>query len=408
MSGGLVPPPPATADDFPVLDALRAVGALCVLTTHVAFWSGNYTGNGTWGTLLARLDVGVAIFFVLSGFLLSRPWLAAAADRAARPRTPSYLWKRAVRILPLYVVTAALALALVHDNRDLDLGDRVAAMLMLSSTVTGGGFPAGLTHMWSLAVEVSFYLLLPLLMLVLVGRRAPLSGRRVASGLAALVAVNVWWHLDGGTRVGDAWPASTMQWLPAYLAWFALGIALAMLQVRHARGGSGRLLDATRALARLPGSCFALAGGLLLVSATPLAGPALLAAPTAGESLTRNLIYAAIGFLVVVTGVFPDEGRYADVMGHAWSRRLGWISYSIFCLHLLVLHLVMWSTGWPLFQGRGLEIWVLTLAGSLVAAELGYRLVERPALRLKDLRPLGRRRGSTDATSSPTSGTRAR
>ena len=58
---------------FPMLDTLRAVGAIAVLTTHVAFWGGEYTRWGAFGTVLARLDVGVAIFFVLSGFLLSYP-----------------------------------------------------------------------------------------------------------------------------------------------------------------------------------------------------------------------------------------------------------------------------------------------------------------------------------------------
>ena len=85
LGDAVVPPPPETAPTFPLLDTMRAVGALCVLTTHAAFWAGDYTRHGTWGTVLARLDVGVAIFFVLSGFLLSRPWLPARRP-TGRPR----------------------------------------------------------------------------------------------------------------------------------------------------------------------------------------------------------------------------------------------------------------------------------------------------------------------------------
>ena len=84
----------------------------------------------------------------------------------------------------------------------------------------------------------------------------------------------------------------------------------------------------------------------------------------------------------LVSGLRRNAARYSRAMGHPVGRRLGWISYGVFCLHLLVLHFVIWATGWPLFSGRGIAIWLLAVGLSLVAAELGYRLVERPALRL--------------------------
>ena len=111
-----MPPPPQTGQTFPLLDTMRAIGALCVLTTHTAFWAGDYVRHGTLGTVLARLDVGVAIFFVLSGFLLSRAWLARAADGAPGPATAPYFWKRALRIVPVYVITVVLALTFVQAN----------------------------------------------------------------------------------------------------------------------------------------------------------------------------------------------------------------------------------------------------------------------------------------------------
>ena len=108
-----VSPPEVVDETFPHVDALRAVGALAVLTTHVGFWSASYQRDGTVGALIARLDVGVALFFVLSGFLLSRGWLVRALAGRPAPATGHYLWKRALRILPVYVVTATLALALI-------------------------------------------------------------------------------------------------------------------------------------------------------------------------------------------------------------------------------------------------------------------------------------------------------
>jgi peptidoglycan/LPS O-acetylase OafA/YrhL len=407
--GSLVPPPPQTGAQFPVLDTLRAVGALCVLTTHTAFWAGTYTGHGTWGTLLARLDVGVAVFFVLSGFLLSRPWLEGALAQRERPGAAGYFWKRALRILPLYVATVMVAYAFIADNRDLG-ARRFLSTLLLLDPYWRENFPDGLTQMWSLSAEVAFYLVLPLLMLVLVGRRRALSPRRVLLGLAALAAASVYWHLSGAAVAGRGNHAATLQWLPAYLTWFGSGILLALSELLWRQGGRARVNAALVSLGRQPGSCWAIVAGLALVSATPLAGPSMLAAPSPAQSLVKSLLYAGIGFLIVLTGVHNDpQGRYTALFSNPWGRRLGWISYGIFCLHLPVLHFVMWATGWELFAGHAAQIWVLTVALSIAVAELGYRTVERPALRLKRLRrPTIRRPGRPETAtqpSTPSSGT---
>ena len=409
----LVPQPPQTGTTFPLLDSMRAVGALAVLTTHTSFWAGDYLRYGTWGTFLARLDVGVAIFFVLSGFLLSRPHFVRAAAGTAAPGTGRYLWKRFLRIAPLYVVAVAVALIFIEANAALSVGDRVSTVFMLNTFVNPSN-PAGLTHMWSLAVEVCFYLVLPVLMLLAVGRRHKLRPWRVLTLLVLLTALTIWWHLDGAARVGEHSSGQPMEWLPAYLTWFALGMMLALVQVLHEQGTWSRLTAPIVSMGRSPGSCWALAAGLMLMAATPLAGPSMVAAPTPAQSLTKNLLYAGIGGLIVVSGVFTVSGSgYVRAFGHGLARRLGWISYGIFALHLSVLHFVMWATGWPLFRGHAISIWLLTVALSLVAAELSYRIVERPALRLKNVPfPHPRRRGSSKPahadTKTPTSGTSAR
>lgn len=398
----LVPPPPETAQTFPLLDTLRAIGAVCVLTTHTAFWAGDYVRHGTLGSVLARLDVGVAIFFVLSGFLLSRAWLVRAADGETAPRAAPYFWKRALRIVPVYVITVVLAMTFVEANDSATPRDWLSTLLMLD-VYHGEGFPDGLTQMWSLAAEVAFYAVLPLLMLALLGRGKPIRPGRVMVGLVLMVSISVWWHVDGASHVGQGRP---LEWLPGFLTWFAAGILLALAEVLHRWRQLPRLTGPFVALARQPGTCWAIVAGLMLISATPLAGPTMLAAPSTAQSLTKHLLYAAVGFLIVLTGVFADpDSRYSRVMGYPLGRRLGWISYGVFCLHLPVLHFVMWATGWELFVGRGLAIWALTVVLSLIAAEVSYRVVERPALRLKRVwdRP-----GRTAATNSPTTDTSIR
>src|SRR6266516_1997197 len=111
MSGGRVAAEVSTAPaarragapgrSLPMLDGLRAVAALAVLLTHVAFQTGE-VARAAGGAVLARLDAGVAVFFVLSGFLLYRPYALARASGTPRPSIRRYVLRRAARILPAY------------------------------------------------------------------------------------------------------------------------------------------------------------------------------------------------------------------------------------------------------------------------------------------------------------------
>lgn len=394
MNGG-----PGPVNRLPALDTLRAVGALAVLTTHAAFWAGSYTGHGLWGTLLARLDVGVAIFFALSGFLLTRPWFTAAQEGRPSPRAGRYLWHRFLRIMPLYAVTVVLALGLITANADRSAGDWVVTLLLLD-TFVHPTLPDGLTQMWSLAVEVTFYLVLPLLMVLLVGRpgRPRLGRGRLVGVLVGMVVLGALWHSSVVPRLEGTVAGQPTQWLPGYLSWFAVGIGIAAASVQHDHGSTSRTVSALVALGRQPGACWVAALGLLLLTATPLAGPTMLAAPTTGEAVFKHLVYAAVGALLLLPAVFAGPGGFRTLFEARPLRRLGQISYGVFCLHLPLLHLVMWTTGWELFAGRLGQIWLLTVVASVVAAELGYRLVELPAMRWRGL--LGGSRSSGNASAS--------
>lgn len=369
---------------FPVLDTLRAVGAVAVLTTHTAFWAGTYTQHGYVGTLLARLDVGVALFFVLSGFLLARPHLAAARTGRAAPGLRTYVRHRFWRIVPLAVVTVALALSLVEGAQRVPWSEKLAAVTLTSSYVLPGGFPPGLTHLWSLTTEIAFYVVLPLVMLLAVGRggRAGLRPARLLAVVIGSVAVSTAWFLLQPALEAPLAFGQPHLWLPGYVAWFGAGIGLAAAYELAAAGRGGRTVAALRGLAAQPGACWGLAAGLMLVAATPIAGPSMLAAIAPSEHVAKMLLYTAIATLVVLTGVFPSSPGYTRALSHRAGRRLGVVSYGIFCLHLPVLHLVMWTTGWPEFEGRFLAIWSLTLLISYAAAEASYRWLEAPAQRL--------------------------
>src|SRR6478752_4504078 len=93
------------------LTGLRAVAALLIVGTHAAYGTGQLA-NGYVGALYARLEVGVPIFFVLSGFLLFRPWVRAAAHGTSPPLMRRYVFRRLQRIAPAYLAVVVVAYAL--------------------------------------------------------------------------------------------------------------------------------------------------------------------------------------------------------------------------------------------------------------------------------------------------------
>ncbi len=168
-------------DRVAALTGVRAVAALLVVGTHAAYTTGKYT-HGYWGLVGARLEIGVPIFFVLSGFLLFRPWVKSAATGGPPPSLSRYARNRVRRIMPAYVVTVLIAYVLYHFRHAGPNPGHTWYGLFRNLTLTqiycngylGKYLHQGLTQMWSLAVEAAFYVVLPLLaylLLVLVSRR---------------------------------------------------------------------------------------------------------------------------------------------------------------------------------------------------------------------------------------------
>ena len=94
---------------FPLVDPLRAIAAIAVLGTHAAFFAGAEYPGSLVGHFTQRLEVGVAIFFCISGFLLYRPFVAAREREQAMPAVGAYAWRRFLRIVPAYWVALTLS-----------------------------------------------------------------------------------------------------------------------------------------------------------------------------------------------------------------------------------------------------------------------------------------------------------
>lgn len=367
---------------FPGLDSIRAIAAVSVLATHTAFWSGDYS-DGLSGAALARLDIGVAIFFVLSGFLISSPFLASVERKKPLPSVGRYFWKRILRIVPLYWLVVAIALLTLDDNAGSDLWVWISN-LTFTQIYAFDQLPFGLTQMWSLSTEIAFYLLLPLFAW-LIARSASRRGwspKYVFTAVAILLVINIAWLL-----VMPTYLTRTSTWLPAFFSWFATGVVLAVLRIELNRGIVR--LPFVHALANQPGTSWLIALSLFAIVSTNIAGPVLLLQPTGAEAVAKNLIYATISLLIIAPSVLKTapSGRYERILHHRVFRHIGLISYGIFCIHLLVLHAV--SDIWDLavFDGHGALRFSLTLVFSLILAEIAYRVIELPAMRFKDWSP---------------------
>ncbi len=348
--------PSSRANRVEALTGLRAVAALLVIGTHAAYATGKLT-HGYIGLVCARLEIGVPIFFVLSGFLLFGPWVKAAATGSEPPMLDRYAWHRIRRIMPAYVVTVLLTFVVYQfftpgpnpGQSWLGLFRYLTLTQIYTDNYLSTLAHQGLSQMWSLAVEAAFYAALPLLayllLVVVCDRRW--QPRRLLTALAALALVSPIWLI--ALQTTDWLPNSAGMWLPAHLACFAGGMALAALRSIGVR---------CYAWAAIP-----LALIMFLIASTPIAGDATMSPETVWEPLAKTVLYATIATLVVAPLALGDRGRYARLLSSRAMVRLGEISYEIFLLHVVVMAIAMNAVlRWPLFTGSMTALIAVTLA----------------------------------------------
>lgn len=369
---------------IPQLDLLRCVAAVLVLLSHVAFWTGA-AGVDTAGRLLARGDSGVAVFFAISAFLLLRPWYRARLVGTSPPRLRSYAVRRAARILPAYwlalAAVLAVAAAVPATGGTQGVGTVLAHVLLLQG-YTGADYQA-FTQTWSLTTEVTFYALVPLVGLALLGRRPGESADRpgrasfdVRRHVGTLAAVSVLGLAVQGLTASWEGPWALTVSAAGHAAWFAVGAAIALAVTwREAHDDAPPWL---RTVLGSAGTAALLAVVVYLLAGTPLAGPTGLQPATPAQAITKELLYAALAGLLVLAAVTARDS--------AWSRAplVGWlgdISYGVFLWHLLALQLVYVVADRPLFSGGFWLVLIPVVGLTVAAASVSSQLVEQPILR---------------------------
>jgi peptidoglycan/LPS O-acetylase OafA/YrhL len=406
------PKAPPGNPHFPLTDSLRALAILGVVLYHCSIVAFHKTW---WGDLISNAVTMVDVFFLISAFLLYRPYVMARAEGRAPPGAGRFARRRALRILPGYWVALTL-LALWPGVPGVFSHDwwRYYGLLQIYPV---GGNGQGLVVAWSLCVELSFYLLLPVYGLALARLASPANSRRwmwreagilglLAAG-SVLLRYGIWFW---------GWPGWLNTSLLGRFDYFALGMALALVSVAVAR--AARAPWWVRSIDRYPGVCILLAAAayLLMARVAPWPYPNvpalhLVAAPMSFVHHEANYwLSAAFALLLLAPAVFGDQSRGLTrrVLAARPLVALGVISYGVYLYHTPLLSWTVpfiGSHSWTWFGGTSVPALTLaTLALTIPAAILSYRYVEAPFLRRRYVKPwrlaARRARGTTASESA--------
>jgi peptidoglycan/LPS O-acetylase OafA/YrhL len=368
---------------------------LSVLLVHTSFPSGFTARSHFWGPYTARLEIGVSVFFLISGFLLYRPFVAAHLGERPGPAVQPYLKRRFLRIVPAYWVAMFFAAFVLHT---------------VNRPVHGWGIPIyfgflqiyfrnyalhGISAAWTLCVEMSFYLFLPLYAWGVArwARRRPAQTRLRCELLAliGLVVVSIVWKAivfahPSGQQTGAA------TWLPAQLDQFAVGMALAVASVWWSEH---RTEPAVLRRRWVPAVCWLLALCAFWAVSTQAGLPLLpIWTATLGQIMVRQSLYVAFALFLLIPAVFGPQGQ-SPVRRLLRSRPMvgiGLVSYGIYLWHETFITEVLRWMHRPLFTTSFLTLTLAAGALALAAAVASYLLVEQPFQRL------GRRRSRLPAT----------
>lgn len=365
---------------FPCFDGLRAIAALTVICVHTTFASG-FTGRSGLGRYTSRLEIGVEVFFVISGFLLYRPF--AVDHFGGKPALPmrTFWARRLRRIIPAYWVAFLLVTYVLHADTVRHAWYSLFIYLGFAQIYSPHYALTGVTQAWSLCTEMSFYLMIPLWAWLL-GRTRRSVDRQLRAellGVLGLTAISLAYRipvLSFHTPLAETMP----NWLPAYLDQFALGMTLAVFSAWLAATGRRPAWLSHRAL---PWVCWAgAATAFVAVSNIGLPWTPVTASPV-GPSLVRQTLYGVFALCMVAPAVFgpQDRGLPRRLLRFRPLALVGVVSYGVYLWHEAWMNLWFKWTGDRLFVVPWPEILGFVTVLAVASASLSYVLVERPMQR---------------------------
>lgn len=367
------------ADNEPGLEGLRGLAALLVFVYHLRWTSGEpklFLGGIDWQLVFKRFDLGVCLFFVLSGYLLSKPfWEALSSSSGEWPNLEKYAIRRLARIMPAYW-SVLIAFGMLAPSTYTMWGTIALALQTVGlHTFADYTYLGCVPVLWSIGIEIQYYALLPLLfrMSSWVGRRNIWTSS-LALG-AIILAIDPLWRFVASRLVpflpGHLLPTAESRVITEsvfyFFKWFGIGIAAS---------GIRRLITVT------PSSCVSW-DVLFLIGVTAFS--AVVAYSTEGEwrSVTRwgwPVCALSCGLIVLAT---PSSKLGAWVFDKALFRFFGSISYGIYLWHWPVQKAVFGGT-LPGRLGSTRAFFVcgaISLVSTCLIAWLSRVVIEAPAIR---------------------------
>ena len=337
------------------IDGLRCLAVVAVIFHHTREVVGDRYPLPRGGFL------GVDVFFVISGFLITA-LLLVENERNQSISLKGFYWRRVVRLLPPLIPVLIVYVAYnVYLGR---LGtDEIGAALSALGFVVNwwwvgiGTDKPGIVHLWSLAVEEQFYLVWPAFVILVVRRR---TFTIAASIIGALIIASAFWRMILWAQSDPA------DWLLVY--------------VRTDARIDQLLIGALLALAWFHRKLPKYASKLGWPGAAILAGAIVLAIPQAAYLYNGVFTLVALATAAVIAAVIEGDWWGAQILTLAPLVRIGRVSYGLYLFHVPIFWIERTETSHlPLI----VRLLILAVATAL-ATMFSWRWLEKPALRHKN------------------------
>ena len=364
------------------LDSLRGFSTILIVVYHTSFVSGYTVAHAdSIGAYIDRLNIGVAIFFVLSGFLIFRPFAHSLIHGSPLPKTRNYYLKRAARILPgywlaLFVLAGLDALTIVNTS------GFIRNVFIVHSFTEHNVF-TGIRQAWTLAIEMSFYVVVPAFAYVFVRQTKRRNGPVVVSTL--LKALSFLFLGAYAFRLFihqiDFWFLDTAHiWLPSHMDTLALGMGLAVLV--EAPASAKTLLKVKNFIANHTGSFVVCSVFVWLISANINMAIGLNRTEFHID-LLGHFLYGIASVLLVAPFCVDSQALLVKAVSFRLFTWLGTISYGIYLWHMAFLGGNFAEKYMPYTENDGQVLlrFLVVLPASIAIASLSYYVIERPIMR---------------------------